>query len=337
AYGLLPRLRDGGARTGDYTATPVAAVPGQLGGLSQPVQFLRGVGPRRAGELERFGLKSVEDVLYHLPFRYEDRRAMVALGALRPGVEATTRATVARMRSGVTARRGRRLLEVQVRDGDARLDLVWFHQLAYFTRRLRLGQDVLVHGRVEAAMGFGALRMVHPEVTVLEADDAEESGPPILPVYEKPTAMHGSVMRRLVQAAATDVAERVPSVLPGTVAARARVVDLARALRHVHLPAAEADIEALGEGRSMAHRSLVFDELFFLQLGLALRRSAVVAEAGTAFAPSRRLADALRGRLGFAPTGAQERAIVEIAPDPRAPHPMRRPPPGAAGSRQTPG
>src|SRR5262249_30806373 len=187
----------------------------------------------------------------------------------------------------------------------------------------------------EAAMGFGGLRMVHPEVTVLEADDVEESGPPILPVYEKPTAMHGGVMRRLVQAAATDVAERVPSVLPPTVAARARVVDIARALAHVHLPAAEADIEALGEGRSIAHRSLVFDELFFLQLGLALRRSAVVAEAGTAFAPSQRLADALRGRLGVAPTGAQERAVAEIARDLAVAHPMRRLLQGDVGSGKT--
>src|SRR5262249_12050055 len=122
---------------------------------------------------------------------------------------------------------------------------------------------------------------------------------------------------------------------PPTVAASARVWDLPGGLTHVPRPAAEADIEALGEGRSIAHRSLVFDELFFLQLGLALRRSAVVAEAGMAFAPSRRLADALRGRLGFTPTGAQERAVVEIARDLGAPHPMRRLLQGDVGSGKT--
>src|SRR5262249_42735014 len=113
AYALLPQLRDGRARVTNYTATPVAAGEGQLAGPMQPVQYLRGVGPRRAIELERFGLESVEDVLYHLPFRYEDRRAIVSLAALKPGMEATSRGTVARVRSGVTARRGRRLLEVQ--------------------------------------------------------------------------------------------------------------------------------------------------------------------------------------------------------------------------------
>src|SRR5439155_696721 len=135
-------------------------------------------------------------------------------------------------------------------------------------------------------------------------DEDPAALPRIVPVYEKPTAMHPGAMRRIAQAAVEEFAERVPSALPPAVAARQRVIDLPRALRHVHTPAPEADLQALGEVRSLAHRSLIFDELFFLQLGLALRRSAAGQEPGTAFPPSTRLVPALQRRLPFRSPGS---------------------------------
>ena len=127
----------------------------------------------------------------------------------------------------------------------------------------------------------------------------------------------------------------MPSALPPDVAARQRLVDLPRALRHVHSPAPEADLEALGASRSVAHRSLIFDELFFLQLGLALRRSASGQEEGSAFPRSTRLVPALYARLPFRATGAQDRAFAEIEADLAAPHPMRRLLQGDVGSGKT--
>src|SRR5262249_39157336 len=108
-----------------------------------------------------------------------------------------------------------------------------------------------------------------------------------------------------------------------------------RALRHVHLPPAEADLEALASARSLAHRALIFDELFFLQLGLALRRTAAGQEPGTAFPAAGRLGRALRERLPFRLTGAQERAVGEITADLGRPHPMRRLLQGDVGSGKT--
>ena len=140
---------------------------------------------------------------------------------------------------------------------------------------------------------------------------------------------------RLAHAAVQEFADRMPSALPPEVAARQRVIDLPRALRHVHTPAPEADVRELGGATSLAHRSLVFDELFFLQLGLALRRSAAGQEAGTAYPVSARLVPQLRQRLPFRPTGAQERAFEEIAADLGAPHPMRRLLQGDVGSGKT--
>src|SRR6059058_3041367 len=175
--------------------------------------------------------------------------------------------------------------------------------------------------------------MIHPEIETLGPDEPVAAR--VLPVYEKPTEMHVGAMRRIVHAAVEEFADRAPSALPAEVAARQRLVDLPRALRHVHCPAPEADLEELAAARSLAHRSLIFDELFFLQLGLALRRQAAGEEPGTAFPPSTALVPAFRAQLPFALTTAQERAFVEIATDLGAPHPMRRLLQGDVGSGKT--
>jgi ATP-dependent DNA helicase RecG len=337
AHALLPALRDAAAAPAgwtEYRATPGAVGPA-LAALAQPTHAIRAVGPKRAADLDRFGLRTVEDVLYHLPFRYEDRRALRPLAALHPGEEATAVGEVSRVREARAGRRGRRVLEVVLRDADGLLMLVWFNQIQWFARRLREGQRLIVHGRVEAPLGGGPRRMIHPEIEELGPDDDPAVAPRIVPVYEKPTEMHPGAMRRIVHAAVEEFAERVPSTLPAAVAARQRVVDLGRALRHVHAPPPEADLAALADVRSLAHRSLIFDELFYLQLGLALRRSAAGSEPGTAFPPSTRLVPLLRAKLPFRPTGAQERAFAEIGADLAAPHPMRRLLQGDVGSGKT--
>ena len=320
------------ARWTDYVPTR-APVDAALAALAAPAESIPGVGPKRAADLERFGLHTVEDVLYHLPFRYDDRRALRPLAGLAVGEEATTTGEVAHVRQGRAGRRGRPILEVVLRDGDAYLTLVWFNQIAWFTRRLAPGQRLLVHGRIDPGLGTGVKRIVHPEIETLAP--GEVVPPRVVPVYEKPTEMHVGAMRRIVHAAVAEFADRVPSTLPAAVAARQRVVDLPRALRHVHTPPPEADVAALETSKSLAHRSLVFDELFFLQLGLALRRSAAGQEPGTAYPPSTRLVPALRERLPFRATGAQERAFAEIEADLAAPHPMRRLLQGDVGSGKT--
>ena len=223
---------------------------------------------------------------------------------------------VAAVRQGRAGRGGRRgVLEVVIADGGAVAALVWFHQITYFARRFRTGQRLLVHGRVEPPLGGGPRRIIHPDVTPLDGEEDAAGLAQIVPVYEKPTTMAVGAMRRLVHTAVEELAGRVPSVLPRDVVQRHRLIDLGRALRHVHTPAPEADVQGLSSATSLAHRALVFDELFFLQLGLALRRSAAGREPGTAFPPSTRLVPGLRRTLPFTPTGAQERAFAEIAAD----------------------
>jgi ATP-dependent DNA helicase RecG len=326
AHAALPRLRsavEGAGAAGGTYANDAQDVAGALAALGAGVERVPGVGPKRAQELARFGLATVEDLLYHLPFRYEDRRIVSRLRELVVGETASTEGEVAHVRHAVAGRSRRRLLEVALRDGADALLLVWFNQVGYFAQRFAVGQRLLVHGRVESPIGNGPSRIVHPDVIVLGTDDADTRAA-ILPVYEKPTAMPVGVIRRLVHAGLDAVGSRIPAALPAGVAERHQVIEPERALRYLHRPPNEASLAALNDARSLAHRSLAFDELFFLQLGLALRRSTAGRAGGTAFPPSRRHAAALRAALPFRLTAAQERAFEEIARDLAEPHPMRR-------------
>ena len=299
--------------------------------LSRPVQFVKGVGPRRAAELARFGLGSLEDLLYHLPFRYEDRRELRPIAGLHPGEEATCVATLGAVREKRVGRGRRRILEGFASDGTGVLALTWFNRIQWFTSRLATGQRVVLHGKVEG--GFGRRQMVHPEVEILDGDESELGR--IVPIYEKPTEITVGVMRKIVHAALADVGDRIPSVLPAEVVERQRLVDLATALRAVHEPGTDADTDALAGARSSAHRSIVFDELFFLQLGMLLRRHATAVEPGISFRPAGELERRLRASLPFRLTGAQERVLAAIGRDMEAPHPMSRLVQGDVGSGKT--
>ena len=294
-----------------------------------------GVGPTRAAELERFGLKSVDDLLYHLPFRYDDRRSLRRAGELRLGESATAILEIRRVDLRQVGKGGRRsVLSAMAGDDTGTVELLWYNQVRWFRSRLKPGGRWLVHGRVEKGYEF-ALRIVHPE---LESADETEGGagpPRIVPVYEKPTAMPVSTMRRIVHGALDASARLVPDGVPALARARYGLLPLGDALRGVHRPGPEADAAALGDARSPEHKSIVFDELFFVQLGLLLRKAEVAREPGIAFDGPGVLAARMIAALPFPLTGAQTRVIEEIAGDQRVAHPMHRLLQGDVGSGKT--
>ncbi len=322
-----------------YTRTTGPAAP-HLEALRMPVQFVKGVGPKRAEQLAKTGIATVDDLLFHLPFRYEDRREVRTIAHLRPGEEATLEAVLDAPGEQWAGRGRRKILEVVARDDTGALSLVWYHQLRYFHARFRAGQRVLLHGRVEPlrqaalARGLTLLRMVHPEVEILEGEERAELGR-IVPVYTKPAGVSSGMMRRVVHSAVDAYAPRVPSVLPTEVARARGIIDLATALRDVHQPPAEADVAALNAATSDAHRAIVYDELFYLQLGMTLKKSVVAREPGIAFRVPAERAERLDASLPFAFTDAQRRVIGEIERDMAAPHPMHRLLQGDVGSGKT--
>ena len=301
-----------------------------LRALSQSAQFVRGVGPHRAEQLRKFGIGSVEDLLYHLPFRYEDRRAVSKIRDLRLGDVASVIGEITHVAERYVGRTRRRILEGVVRDDTGLLALTWYHQVAYFRDRYHVGKRCLLHGKVEGGLG-GTKRMVHPEIEL----DPDLEGQGILPVYNKPTNMSVGAIRKVVQQTTQDWTERLPSILPDTVVQAARITDLRQAMRLIHQPPRETDVDALNAGRSVGHRSLVFDELFFLQLGMALRRRSVEVESGLVLPERGTLTARLRELLPFRLTGAQQRVLREIREDMVAPHPMHRLMQGDVGSGKT--
>ena len=313
-----------------YRST-AGGVSAALERLRKPVQFAKDVGPRRAEQLRKFGIETVEDLLYHLPFRYEDRRRVRQIGEVQVGEEASIIGELAQLSERTVGRGRRRILEGALRDATGLLGLTWYHQVTYFRSRFRAGERCLVYGKVERSPG-GGKRIVHPEI---QSAADESAGAGVLPVYEKPTTMSVGVIRKIVQQAVREYADLVPSALPPTVSAAAGVMDAAAALRALHLPDPEADVELLNRAASSAHRALVFDELFYLQLGMGVRRRQSTEESGLALPRTGALTDRLYGVLPYTLTGAQRRVVEQIHADMARPHPMHRLVQGDVGSGKT--
>ncbi len=313
-----------------------AAVPARecLRALRTPLRFLKGVGPKRAAQLESLGLKSIEDLLYHLPFRYEDRRRIKKLGQAILGEEESFVGRLIALQKKFIPRMRRQILTATLADESGSLGLVWYRVPPYIAASLAKGQMLLVHGKVEQGMG-AQKRMVHPEFEAIEPGGEEEKEK-ILPVYLRPNGISLSAIRRWTHQALSDHAPLLPSFLPEPVVRRQGLIDLAKAMEEVHRPGKTADIVLLNSFASAAHRSIIFDELFYLQLGLGLRKKQRTGARGIAFAASGRdLGQKMRLLLPFALTGAQDRVLTEIYRDMEAPRPMQRLIQGDVGSGKT--
>jgi ATP-dependent DNA helicase RecG len=302
--------------------------------LQTPLRFLKGIGPKRAEELEKFGLKSVEDLLYHLPFRYEDRREIKKIRDATVGRDETFVGELRRLQKRYNPRRRARLLVASLADDTGVLGLVWYRAPAYLGDSLSPGQRLLVHGKVEAEPG-GQKRIVHPEFDMLDADDIE-SLPKIVPVYVHPAGLSLSLLRKWIAQALSQYADYLPDCLPAATKERQGLLGLTEALVQLHQPSPTVDLTALNGFFSPAHRSVVFDELFYLQLGLGLRQRTRSREEGLSLSPqSRGLAARMRALLPFRLTGAQERVLRQIDENMGSAQAMQRLVQGDVGAGKT--
>jgi len=311
-----------------------STVRDRLRALSTPVQYLKGVGPKRAQQLAAAGLSTVEDVLYHLPFRYQDRRQLKKINEAVLGQEESFAGELVSVQKRFVPRRRMQILSAILRDDSAALDLFWYRAPSYLISALAQGQTLLVHGKVERG-AEGRMRLVHPDFEVLDRH-AEELPQRILPVYPRPGGLPLSFLRKLAGQALSEYAACLPSSLPAEIRTRYALIDLSSAIRELHQPSLGADLDSLNRASSQAHRSIVFEELFFLQLGLGLRRRARRQSAAIRIAEGdNRLPQRMRELLSFRLTGAQERALAEIEADLGADMPMQRLVQGDVGCGKT--
>ncbi len=300
---------------------------------------MRGVGPRVASMLAAKDIRTAEDLLYHLPFRYEDRQNPRSLDELKPGEMASVIAEV----RGAALLRTRRMPIFEMTLGQGRLALkcMWFNG-TYLQDRFHAGQTVAVFGKVEPSRSTSNFKMIQPQFEILpdEGDDAVtrllEVGR-ITPVYE---SLGGSRLasrwqRKVIFGLLEGMRGAFPECLPQAMMARLGLPDRETALRGVHFPPEGTSMAQLQAAATAAHRRLIFEELFFLELGLELKRRRMRERTGIAFATTDKVREALREVLPFHPTAAQKRTLGEIVGDMRQPNPMRRLLQGDVGSGKT--
>jgi ATP-dependent DNA helicase RecG len=301
--------------------------------------YVRGVGPQVAKMLEVKSILIAEDLLYHLPFRYEDRQNPRSLDELKAGEMASV---IAEVRGSMMLKtRKAPIFELTVGQGRHALKCVWFYG-NYFEGKFHAGQTVALYGKVEASRSSSNFKMIQPQFELLPdaSDDAEtrllEVGR-ITPVYESlgGARLASRWQRKTIFNLLEGLRGTVPECLPKAMLDRLCLPNREQALREAHFPPEGTGFVALQSWATPAHRRLIFEELFFLELGLELKRRRVRERVGIGFATTDKVREALREVLPFHPTAAQKRALGEIVTDMRAPSPMRRLLQGDVGSGKT--
>ena len=313
--------------------------------LSTSVQYVKGIGPRLAEVLGAKGIHTVDDLLHYLPFRYEDRLNPRGISELRPGEMATVIAEV--RTSGLFRTRRMPIFQMTAGQGRSRLKCIWFNA-TYLRDRFKPGQLVALYGKVEEERGGGELQLVQPQFEILgdssdEADAGEQKAASslevgrIVPIYE--STGQGRLTPRWFRRVIHGVLENLPPQLADPVPAAVRnhlsLISPQDALRQVHWPDPGESFQDLQAFRTPAHIRLIFEELFFLELGLELKRRQQKAQTGIAFSLDNRAREAIKRILPFHPTAAQKRVLKEIAADMQKPAPMRRLLQGDVGSGKT--
>jgi len=314
--------------------------------LTTPVQYVKGIGPRLAEVLASKGILTTDDLLRYLPFRYEDRLNPRAIAQLRPGEMATLIAEV--RTSGLFRTRRMPIFEMTAGQGRTRLKCIWFNG-TYLQGKFKPGQMVALYGKVDVDRS-GELQIVQTQFEIL-GDPGEEGASDateqklaaslevgrIVPIYE--SAGQGRLtsrwFRRIIHAALENLTPDLSDPIPAMVRNRMGLICPREALWKVHWPDPGESLQTLQSSRTPAHFRLIFEELFFIELGLELKRREQKAETGIAFRLDDRVRGAIKKILPFHPTTAQKRVLKEIASDMAKPSPMRRLLQGDVGSGKT--
>ena len=319
---------------------------------STPVQYVKGIGPRLAEILAAKDIRTVDDLLHYLPFRYEDRLNPRSVAELRAGEMATVIAEV--RNSGLFRTRRMPIFQLTVGQGRTRLKCIRFNA-AYLQGRFQAGQMVALYGKVEEDRD-GQLQIVQPQFEILGDINVNEEGGAgaaekeaekkaaasleigrIVPIYE--STGQGKLtprwFRRIIRGALENLNPNLPDAIPAAVRAHLSLVSPREALWEVHWPDAGESFTDLQSSRTPAHIRMIFDEFFFIELGLELKRREQKAQTGIAFQLNNSVREAIKKILPFHPTAAQKRVLKEIAADMQTPSPMRRLLQGDVGSGKT--
>lgn len=289
-----------------------------------PVQYIKGVGPARAKILDKLGIRTVEDILFYFPWRYEDRKNLKKIRDLKYGNHETTLCEVVTANIITTPRRKMKIFELSVTDGTGYLKSKWFNQ-PYLKRYFKKGQKVMLSGVVKGNPYSGAgLEMDNPDFELFGSEDKMIHTSRIVPVYKATEGISAKQLRTLMFHTVNDYSFLIEDYMPEDVNARNNLESLKWSVREAHFPEEVGDIDALNKGMSAAHKRLVFDEFFLLELGLAVLKKRERKEKGISFADKNVLVRKFVEDLPFELTSAQKRVIDQVKTDMMNSLPMHR-------------
>lgn len=292
---------------------------------------LSGVGPALAGKLKKLGIVRVEDLLFLLPLRYEDRTQLVRLGELSPGIRCLVSGEVL---LAETAYRGRRNLLVRIGDGSGQITLRFFHFSRSQQAQFQPGTWVTCFG--EARKGAAGLEMIHPEYRVSRTNQGAAVDDALTPIYPATEGVQQGRLRSLTDQALRRMREAPPAeLLPDEVRRKFAMPPLADAIEYLHRPPPNADVEELLAGRHPCQQRLAFEELLAHYLSLRNLRALAEQEDAPALCGDDASVDRFIASLPFRLTAAQQRVTDEILSDLAEPHPMMRLIQGDVGSGKT--
>jgi ATP-dependent DNA helicase RecG len=311
-----------------------------------PVQFLKGIGPRRSEMLAAHGIRSVGDLLEYLPFRYEDRTQFRPIHSLKDEETVLIRGEVCSMGGFNTRRRGFSILEMIVSDGKGSVRVKFFNQ-PYLRRVFRVGTRLVLYGQVKKdSYAHNSLALMNPECEILESEETGKSlhSGRVVPIYRRLGDLRTRSLRQIIYTILSNLPPELPDALPAPLGKQLHLLAKAKAIQMLHFPKLkgltaqekEKELRLLNEGISPAHKRLIFEELFQLQVGIRMAREHRVRqlkERKFELGESVRLA--IKKILPFHPTEAQKQALREIAGDICSPHPMSRLLQGDVGSGKT--
>jgi ATP-dependent DNA helicase RecG len=303
--------------------------------LGTPLQFLKGVGPRRAADLERAGLLTVEDLLYRFPLRYEDRSRLQTIASLRAGRAASVAGRVLACGLRSTRRPGFKIFEAAIDDGTGSLRAVWLNQ-PFLKEIFARGQQVVLYGLVEMR-GSASLQITNPQYEILDDEEGEtiHTGR-IVPVYEKTGAVTPKMQRRLVWDALQHVPPDLPDLVPEEIRVRLDLPSRYAALYATHFPPEDVSVDALNLFSTPPQRRLIFEEAFLFQMGVCARRQVAAGEhKPIAVRVDDRIRDSARTVLPFRLTNGQKHALKDIVDDMQRERPMNRLLQGDVGAGKT--
>jgi ATP-dependent DNA helicase RecG len=296
--------------------------------------YVKGVGPARAAMLEAKNLKVVEDLLTYPPFRYEDRSNVKTIRDLAPGEMATVLAEVRSTKVSGFQRRNLGLFQATFTDAShGVLSAKWFHG-AYLNDVLAPGQKIALFGKIEFDNYSGNLSIMHPEFEILAEDDDGLHTGRIVPIYSAVGKVSTRIFRTLIDRILKGI-DPIADPLPQRIVNQLKLPDLWTAIQALHFPPADAQLRLLNAFRSPAQFRLIFEEFFWLECGLELKRARARLDPGIGFLLTDRVRSKILEMLPFKPTGAQKRVLKEIADDMAAPRPMYRLLQGDVGSGKT--